>query len=71
MTATVRALKRKAAKRPAPRTVTFTAPDDSDYAGWEVTAKADFPAYVLIKLLSEKMADILDAANLLGVTGGR
>ena len=63
MTATVRAMKRKAAKRPAPRTVTFTAPEDSDYAGWEVTAKADFPAKVLIQLQSERMTDIIAALD--------
>ena len=38
----VRELKRKAAKRPAPRTVTVTL--GGDFEGWEATARADFPA---------------------------
>lgn len=41
MTAVTR-LKRKAAKRPEQRTVTVTL--TGEFAGWEATARADFPA---------------------------
>ena len=42
MTSAVRQLKRKAAKRPSQRTVSVIL--DGEFAGWEATARADWPA---------------------------
>ena len=56
-------LKRKAAKRPAPRTVSVTV-EGGDFAGWEATAKADFPAGLLADLQSgsiQRIIAVLDA----------
>lgn len=52
--ATVRQLKRRPAKRPASRTVDVTL--GGDYAGWEATCRADFPA----KLIADLQAGSLD-----------
>lgn len=41
------------ATRPEPRTVTVQG--EGAYAGWEVTAKADFPARVLFDLQSKDL----------------
>jgi hypothetical protein len=54
----VRQLKRRAAKRPPPRTVTVTI-EEGDYAGWEATAKADFPARILADFDSGKVDRII------------
>jgi uncharacterized tellurite resistance protein B-like protein len=56
--ATVRQLKRKAAKRPAPRTVTV-AIEGGDFDGWEATARADFPAALLEDLQSGSISRII------------
>lgn len=53
-------LKRKAAKRPAPRTVTVTV-DAGDFAGWTATARADFPVSVLIDLESGSITRTIEA----------
>jgi hypothetical protein len=52
----------KAAKRPAPRTITITVPD-GDFEGWTATARADFPARVLADLESGKMDRLLAALD--------
>ena len=57
----VRQLKRRAAKRPAPRTVTITL--SGDYEGWECTARADFPARVLEDFQSASMTRIMAAMD--------
>lgn len=44
------------AERPLPRTVTVTGEEGTPWAGWEVTAKADFPARVLIDLQGDDYA---------------
>jgi hypothetical protein len=51
--------KRKAARRPAPRTVTVTLPD-GDFEGWSATARADFPAKLLSGLESGKIDAVLE-----------
>jgi hypothetical protein len=54
---------RKAAKRPAARTVTATI-EAGEFAGWSATAKADFPARVLSDLQSgnvDRLVAALDA----------
>ena len=53
-------VKRKAAKRPATRTVHVTIAE-GDFAGWECTARADFPASVLADLQSGDIGSIVDA----------
>lgn len=58
MTATVRQLKRKAARRPTTRTVTATIAK-GDFEGWEATAKADFPAGWLVDLQSGELGRII------------
>lgn len=63
MAEAVRVLKRKAAKRPKLRTVTFTAPDDSDYPGWSITIRADFPAKRLAAFQSGRIADMIEALD--------
>jgi hypothetical protein len=57
----VRALKKRAAKRPAPRVVSYTAPDDSEYPGWSITIRADFPAKRLAAFQSGSLERMLDA----------
>lgn len=49
---------RKAAKRPAPRTVTATI-EGGDFDGWSATARADFPARLVIDLNSGQVDKIL------------
>lgn len=51
--------KRKAARKPTPRTVTVTVPDGEAFAGWEATAHADFRAGWLIELQSGDVGRIL------------
>lgn len=61
--ANVRQLKRKAAKRPQPRTVTVTIAK-GDFEGWEATAKADFRAGLLGDLQSgsiDRIIKVMDA----------
>lgn len=53
-------MKRKAAKRPAPRTVEVTI-EDGDFAGWWAIARADFPARLVAGLESGKIASVLAA----------
>ena len=63
MSAEPRQLKRKAAKRPAPRTVTVTV-EKGDFEGWEATARADFPAALLADLQSgsiDRIIAVLDS----------
>lgn len=48
---------RKAAKRPAPRTVSVTL--TGTYAGWSATARADFPVSYLTELQSGEIARIM------------
>lgn len=55
---------RKPAKRPAPRTVTV-AVAEGDFAGWEATARADFPARVLADLQSDSIARIMAALDVI------
>jgi hypothetical protein len=56
--------KRKPAKRPAPRTVHVLIAD-GDFAGWEATARADFPARVLSDLQSESIERIMHALDVI------
>jgi hypothetical protein len=49
------------AKAPEPRTVTVRG--EGVWEGWEVTAKADFPASVLIGLTSEDQATFYTALD--------
>lgn len=58
MTAQPRQLHRKPAARPAARTVTATIAK-GDFAGWEATARADFPARLLADLQSGNIARII------------
>jgi hypothetical protein len=58
----VRQLKRKAAKRPVPRTVTVIG--KGDFAEWECTARADFPVRLIEDLSSgdpTKIMKVFDA----------
>jgi hypothetical protein len=58
-----RQLHRRPASRPAVRTVDI-AIDKGDFAGWEATARADFPARLLADLQSgqiERIIAVLDA----------
>ena len=64
MTATVRAMKRGAAPRPEPRTVEVSIVK-GDFAGWEATARADFPARVLADLQSSDIARIMGALDII------
>lgn len=61
MTATVRKLKRRPARRPAPRTVEVTLPGDGLYPGWWCIARADFPARVFGQLASRDLDQLLAA----------
>jgi hypothetical protein len=65
VTATVRKLKRRAAARPAPRTVEVTLPPDSPYPGWWAIARADFPARLFQLLGSRKLADLVAALGVI------
>jgi hypothetical protein len=54
---------RQPAKRPAARTVTVSV-TEGDFAGWEATARADFPARLLADLQSgsiDRIIGVLDA----------
>jgi hypothetical protein len=62
----VRSIKRRAAKRPAPRTVTVLI-ESGDFAGWEATARADFPASLLAELESGKVERIMKALDVIVV----
>lgn len=55
----VRQLKRKAAKRPEPRTVHVVL--TGEFEGWEATARADFPAKFLEAFESGRIAPIMEA----------
>jgi hypothetical protein len=62
MSAEPQKLRRKAAKRPQPRTVTVTG--KGDFAEWEVTARADFPASYIEDLMSgsvDRIIKVFDA----------
>lgn len=50
--------KRVAARRPPPRTVTATI-EAGDFEGWTATARADFPARLVIDLNSGQVEKIL------------
>jgi len=58
---TARRAARQAARRPEPRTVTVRL--NSEYTGWEVTARADFPARVLADLQSDSIERIFGALD--------
>jgi hypothetical protein len=58
----MREIKRRPAKRPAMRTVTV-AIEDGDFAGWEATARADFPAKYLADFDSGKIERIITALD--------
>ena len=63
MSANVRQIRRRPAKRPAPRTVTATI-EGGDFDGWEATARADFPARLVVELNSgqiERVLGVLEA----------
>jgi hypothetical protein len=64
MTATVRAMRRKAARKPAPRLVDVIV-KDGDFEGWEATARADFPARVLADLQSGSIERIMTALDVI------
>jgi hypothetical protein len=55
-------VKRRAAKRPTVRTVQITV-SEGDFAGWEATARADFPAGILADLQSGDLGRIIDALD--------
>jgi hypothetical protein len=55
--------KRKAASRPAARTVEVHG--TGEFAEWEGTAKADFPASVLADLQSESIERIMQALDVI------
>jgi len=57
-----RQIKRRPAKRPAPRTVTV-AMESGDYEGWEATCRVDFPAKLLVDLESGKVERIMAALS--------
>jgi hypothetical protein len=59
VTAVPRQIKRRAAKRPEPRTVHVVL--TGEFEGWEATARADFPAKLLEAFESGRIAPILDA----------
>ena len=50
--------RRKPAKRPVSRTVTV-AIEEGDFAGWQATARADFPAGLLADLQSGDIGSII------------
>jgi hypothetical protein len=59
---TVRQLKRKAGRRPAPRTIHVVI-ESGDFEGWEATARADFRAGLIGDLQSgniERIMHVLD-----------
>jgi hypothetical protein len=58
MNAQPRPIRRKPAKRPAIRTVHVLL-EDGDFAGWEATARADFPARLLSDLQSGNIGRII------------
>jgi hypothetical protein len=59
VTAELRPIRRQPASRPAPRTITVTI-EAGDFAGWSATARADFPARLLVKLESGKLSEVLE-----------
>ncbi len=66
MSGTVRQLKRRPAKRPAPRTVTVTG--KGDFAEWEATVRVDFPAALLEEFESGVVMRIIKALDSLVVS---
>lgn len=62
MTAQPRQLRRRPAKRPAPRTVDVTI-DAGDFEGWSATCRVDFSAHVLVDLQSGDVARMLAALD--------
>lgn len=59
----VRQLKRKAARRPEPRTVTVAG--EGEFAEWSCSARADFPARVLAQLQSSDISQIMAALDVI------
>jgi hypothetical protein len=55
---------RKAAPRPEPRLVHVSI-TSGDFAGWEASARADFPARVLANLQSESIERIMMALDVI------
>jgi hypothetical protein len=58
---------RKAAKKPPTRTVEVKI-TEGDFAGWEATARADFPARVLADLQSQDIERIMRALDTIILT---
>jgi hypothetical protein len=61
VSANVRQIKRRPAKRPAARTVTVQL--EGEFEGWEATARADFPARYLADFDSGKLERIIPALD--------
>lgn len=66
MTATVRQLNRRPAKRPERRQVTVRVAEGA-YAGWEATARVDFPASTLADLESGRIVRLIAALDVIVV----
>jgi hypothetical protein len=64
VTAVPRQIKRKAAKRPAHRTILVTI-TEGDYEGWEATARVDFPLTVLEDLESGNVTRLVHALDVI------
>lgn len=64
MSGAVRELRRRAAKRPEPRTVHVVI-EEGDFAGWEATVRADFPASLMRGFESGRLDDILAVMELI------
>ena len=55
---------RAVARRPPTRTVTVTIAE-GEYAGWELTARADFSAGLLVKLEAKTVAEVVEVLDLI------
>ena len=57
----------RAAHRPAPRTVSVSIAE-GEFAGWEATARADFPASVLADMQGDDIGKIMAALDRVVIT---